>query len=100
MTAQALIGLGNARYQETNKTREHWYLAALDTLRKYRDTNLKAQALIVLGNAARPEKKYQKAIHYYNQAIEINPPQELKNKACQGIKIAQSFISGSTKSFK
>jgi tetratricopeptide (TPR) repeat protein len=89
--AKAEIGLGNAH--DDNQI-EH-YRAALDIARKIGDRSLEAQALIGLGNAYSAKRHNATAHQHFSDAVKIVPTEALREKANNGRKRAEHFLSKS-----
>ena len=72
LRAQALIGLGNARFTDKQHRRDtDWYFKALDLLGQFGSASLKLQAYKGLAKAAGGSRNNQQALDYVNQALNI-----------------------------
>ncbi|WP_338453473.1 Tetratricopeptide repeat protein [Candidatus Bealeia paramacronuclearis] len=88
------MGLGNARFTDLDHQQADWYQEALKILGDNGDVNLRAQALIGLGNASRSMKKNEEAITYYKDAQKlVGKNSHLYIKASDGIKYASMFLN-------
>ena len=88
---QAYIGLGNARYSDRDHDRTYWYLQALEVLGEHGDASLLAQAYSGLGNFECSERRNEKGLNYYNQALQV-APRSMRETINQKIRKAEGFI--------
>jgi hypothetical protein len=72
LEAQALIGLGNAKYTNSDHPHnDYWYLEAREIAHQIHDQTLEAQALIGLGNARYTNSDHPHNDYWYLEAREI-----------------------------
>ena len=69
LLAQAYIGLGNARYTDSEHTRCKWYIKAIGHAED--DKNLLAQAYIGLGNARYTDSTHENNGVWYQEALNL-----------------------------
>lgn len=93
LQAQALIGLGNARYTDNqHKNNTDWYLEARGVLGTHGDATLQAQALIGLGNAHCSQRDNGTGLDYFRLALEI-APNSMKNTIRSSIARTEQFLT-------
>ena len=90
--AQALIGLGNARYTDKkHTTRSTWYLEALSVLEPNGSISLQAKAYIGLGNIKYTDLKHPTNTDWYLKALTIlRPTNDTSTKAQALIKLGNA----------